>query len=254
MTNTLRNRLVGSIIIAAAGIIIIPSILDGQKASYKDDFKPIPARPEFKSVQSAKTFPAKDFEENLPKPDETISDEVALDIDPGLEPVSSNDVDDSQINKTVLETETLSVATVGKPVDFSNNPLKPKATPKPEPTPAKIAPAKTAPAKTAPAKTAPAKTQAQKVAEKAKASPFSSSAWVIQLGSFGLKANAVALEKKLNAAGFVTFTRQIKNKSRDLTKVYVGPELDKKVLDKALARVNQVGGVKGTITAFTIKR
>jgi DedD protein len=242
MTNTLRNRLVGSIILAAAGIIIIPSLLDGQKASYKDDFKAIPARPEFRSVQTAKTFPDESFTDNLPTPDTTITDEVAVDIEPPeqTEQAQADDSSDDVVDRTVMETETLAVGTISKPEDFSNNPVKPR----------QVA---TKPAKTKP-KPKPPTVVKKASQEKAKVSPFSASGWVIQLGSFGQKANAVALEKKLNAAGFVTFSRKIRNKNRDLTKVYVGPELDRKVLEKALSRVNTVASVKATITSFKISQ
>lgn len=87
-----------------------------------------------------------------------------------------------------------------------------------------------------------------------RSSPFTTQAWVIQLGSFGNNANANAIEKKLNDAGFTTFNRQIKSTSGTLTKVYVGPELDKKVLQRSLVRVNKVANVNGLVTSFTIRR
>jgi DedD protein len=225
-----RNRLVGSIILVTAAIIIIPSVLDGRKKSYKDNFKAVPDRPEFRSVQTAKTFPKNEFEQYLPKTDETIVDEVALDATDEA-PKSQVETTSEASEKEVLSTETIAVNTISKPVDFDAPPekAKPKAKPK-------------------------AKQETQKQAIPVKTSPFTSSAWVIQLGSFGLKANALALEKKLNDAGFATFNRQINTNSGNLIKVYVGPELDKKLLDIALTKVNKVANVKGIITTLKIKR
>jgi DedD protein len=44
------NRLVGTCIVVTAAIIFIPNILDGQKTSSFENFKPIPERPEFTKV------------------------------------------------------------------------------------------------------------------------------------------------------------------------------------------------------------
>lgn len=42
------NRLVGTSIVVIAAIVFIPNILDGEKVHYKEGFKAIPDRPEFK--------------------------------------------------------------------------------------------------------------------------------------------------------------------------------------------------------------
>jgi DedD protein len=249
MTNTFRNRLVGSIIVAAAGIIIIPSLFDGQKSSYKDDFKAVPVRPEFNSVQTAKVeaFPDKTFEQNLPAATASQEDEMVLDAEPVQTDNSSNQVAIAQDNKTVLDTDNLSVAVISKPTDFSGDPLTAKAEPKAIP---KAVPVK----KSQPVEVVAKISSPTRAKAKPKTSAFATSAWVIQLGAFSQKSNAQALEKTLNAAGYVTFSRAIVNKSRHLTKVYVGPELDRAVLEKALSKVNRVASVKGTITSFTVKR
>lgn len=248
MTDSLRNRLVGGIIVVIAGIIIIPSLLDGRKSAYKGDFKALPSRPEFRSVQSTKSFPAKVLERNLPAVSSSDSDEVILDAAAGE---ITNLTTQNNSGTTVVNNETLSVTTMDKPLDFGTKPsgsgvAKPGGkVDKPNAGAVKAAAAKAAKAKAAKAKAA---------ADKGSASAFAASAWVIQLGVFGNKNNADGLEKKLNAAGFVTFSRQIHNRGRSLTKVYVGPELERKILEKKLAEVNRLAGVKGTLTTFSAKR
>ena len=44
------NRLVGTSIVVIAAIVFIPNILDGEKVHYKEGFKAIPDRPEFKTI------------------------------------------------------------------------------------------------------------------------------------------------------------------------------------------------------------
>lgn len=67
----------GSIIVAAAVIIFLPDVLDGEKESYQADFEAIPKAPEFQS----KTGKAQNFPEDKLKaiPAEELSEDVALD-------------------------------------------------------------------------------------------------------------------------------------------------------------------------------
>jgi DedD protein len=46
MASRFQSRLVGTIILAALGVIILPDVLDGKKSHYQDDISPIPIRPE----------------------------------------------------------------------------------------------------------------------------------------------------------------------------------------------------------------
>ena len=233
MTPIVRNRIVGSIILLIAAVIILPSILDGEKISYKDEFKTVPERPQFEAVSGNKQFPTKEFEQQMPEPEQMV-DEQPIDAEQLAEVERQISTPVAAASTTVVDNDTITVAKLSRPIDFDN--------PKPKP------PASTKPKPRAQAKTEP------KVQTVVKQSQFTSSAWVIQLGSFGLKANANALEKKLNDAGFTTFNRPITSSRGRLTKVYVGPELDKKILTNALAKVNRVAGVKGIITTFTVKR
>jgi DedD protein len=46
MASRFQSRLVGTVILAALGVIILPDVLDGKKSHYQDDISPIPIRPE----------------------------------------------------------------------------------------------------------------------------------------------------------------------------------------------------------------
>jgi DedD protein len=46
MASRFQSRLVGTIILVALGVIILPDILDGHKTRYKDDIASIPLKPE----------------------------------------------------------------------------------------------------------------------------------------------------------------------------------------------------------------
>lgn len=46
MASRFQSRLVGTIILAALGVIILPDLLDGKKSHYQDDIAAIPLKPE----------------------------------------------------------------------------------------------------------------------------------------------------------------------------------------------------------------
>lgn len=71
-------------------------------------------------------------------------------------------------------------------------------------------------------------------------------AWVVQLGSFGSEENAKKLNEKLRLAGFPAFIEPLKNKSRMVYRVRVGPELlhsDAEALQQKLKKSMQIDGI-----------
>lgn len=74
--------------------------------------------------------------------------------------------------------------------------------------------------------------------------------WVVQLGSFRHQKNVKQLLTKLENAGYRAFSRPIQTRSGPLTKVFVGPDLDKAKLESALPHLKEVTGLKGKVTTF----
>lgn len=74
--------------------------------------------------------------------------------------------------------------------------------------------------------------------------------WVIQLGSFRHAQNVKQLAQKLEKAGYRTFSRPIKTSSGRLTKVFVGPDLNKQKLESAIPHLKELTGLKGRVTEF----
>ncbi|MCP3662536.1 MAG: hypothetical protein GY696_08590 [Gammaproteobacteria bacterium] len=65
------------------------------------------------------------------------------------------------------------------------------------------------------------------------------SGWVIQAGSFSNRGNADALVKKLQAKKHPAFLEQATVNGKRVYRVMVGPEIDKGLAGKLLARVNR---------------
>lgn len=74
--------------------------------------------------------------------------------------------------------------------------------------------------------------------------------WVVQLGSFRHQKNVKQLLTKLENAGYRAFSRPIQTRSGPLTKVFVGPDLDRAKLESALPHLKEVTGLKGKVTTF----
>ncbi|EKO3786285.1 SPOR domain-containing protein [Vibrio harveyi] len=49
MASKFQSRLVGTIILVAVGVIVLPDVLDGKKLHYKEEFASIPIKPELDS-------------------------------------------------------------------------------------------------------------------------------------------------------------------------------------------------------------
>lgn len=75
-------------------------------------------------------------------------------------------------------------------------------------------------------------------------------AWVIQLGSFRHKKNVDELLKKLKDNGYTAFSKPIKTRTGNLTKVFIGPELIKSSLEKKIPALKELTTVEGKIARF----
>lgn len=212
MSTPFQNRLVGTIIVAAAIIIFLPDILDGEKKSYQADFESIPKAPAFAKTPEKKEFPT---EKIVVLPEEKLSEDIALDdtekvVEPTAEennksPVKQQDTDKVKVNVVAKTTNT----TVKKQSKESTN---------------------------------------DKITKVSTSS--NAKAWVIHLGSFKHKKNVDELLAKLKKNGYTAFTKPIKTKNGMLTKVIIGPNLNKKELTKKIPELKKLTNVQGKIARF----
>lgn len=217
VTSQFINRLVGTIIVVTAAIVFIPNILDGEKVQKRETFKDIPERPEFKAIELD------------PEPDQTLARE-SLPSTPVIEEAAIDEGENSPFNNEltaeqeiaqteaeIIEEKKVATVEVGAKPAVNEVEVEPKV--------------------------------AVKRAEQSNLNEF---AWVIQLGSFSHKANVDSLLAKLKSAGFTAFTKPIKTPSGTLTKVFVGPELDKQKLESQLPQLKKLTKLNGRVTQFEI--
>lgn len=230
MTSAFKNRLIGSSILIIAAIVFLPDLLDGQKQVVKDEFKAIPQRPEFATVQQEQVFTKQQLAEkqqellatpvNEPASDADLPKDNFAQVTAGA--VGSEAVIDSAVSESVLS-EQVPVPT--------ENPLAPVA----ETT----------------VQDAVAANTANDTALKGNPA-LNETAWVVRVGSFGVVDNATTLVAKLKEAGFTTFTRSTTNaQGQSMVSVVVGPDLKKDRLEKKLPELQQLTGISGLkLTAF----
>lgn len=191
------NRLVGTSIVVIAAIVFIPNVLDGEKVHYKEGFKAIPERPEFKTINLQEEIDAKVADAEQPK-------------QPQIEDIKADDQRFEEPPKQLVEAST----------------EQPNETAVEQPT-------------------APARDPKENL---------SKMSYVIQLGSFSHKPNVKSLIAKLNAKGFKTFTKPVKTVNGTLTKVFVGPSLNKSELEGKLPQLKELTKLNGKVTQFEITK
>lgn len=82
---------------------------------------------------------------------------------------------------------------------------------------------------------------------------LASAGWVVQLGSFRHQKNVRELLTLLEQNGYRAFSRPVQTSSGLLTKVFVGPDLQKDKLDKALSHLKEITALQGRVTPFTVQ-
>lgn len=226
MQSIINNRFVGTIILVIAAIILLPSILDGEKQGSPQRFKTIPKQPELQAIEQAPDFDEANIAQRFKDVDAVVE---------GVNPVDDTEMASATSTTTetveqanLASTDTVQVAQVQPVTDFAKPNQEPQLSPD------------SSTSEQSPTSVADDRIQAQ----------FDSQAWVIQLGAFRNEANVQSLKSKLNKAGYVVITEKIRVKSGMLTKVYVGPELDKSVLEKALPELVKLTKLTGKITKY----
>ncbi|KTF09732.1 SPOR domain-containing protein [Pseudoalteromonas sp. 10-33] len=227
MNSSFINRLVGTSIVVIAAIVFIPNILDGEKVHYKEGFKAIPERPEFKTIDLQ----------------DSINDQVAI-----AEPLKQDKIEDISPDDDILEQDD----TIAQS-DYASEEKIVEASAIPSAIETEVVEPQVAKVK----EETKVSEQVVKVAPKPIATRKSDEnltdmAYVVQLGSFSHAANVKALQAKLTSKGFNTFTKPIKTPNGTLTKVFVGPSLDKTELEKQLPELKKLTKLNGKITQYEV--
>ncbi|MDF2153790.1 SPOR domain-containing protein [Vibrio sp. CAU 1672] len=102
MASRFQSRLVGTIILVAVGVIVLPDVLDGKKLHYKEEFASIPIKPELDSdVENFEIL--EPVENDISLPDSPVVEMVQTPSEPEEKP--------SEPSATHAATDSVQVAT-----------------------------------------------------------------------------------------------------------------------------------------------
>ncbi|MNB77125.1 cell division protein DedD [compost metagenome] len=226
-----QNRLAGTIVLVALGVIILPGLLDGQKKHYQDEFAAIPLVPKPGDRDEPDMMPA--AAQALPiQPPEGAAEEVqagdaaAPSLDPARFAANSNrDMD-------TLPAEQPKPAQQAKPV------TKPKPVEKPQ---TRASEQLAAAAETPPAKPV----QEEKPAPTGKA-------YVVQLGALKNADKVNEVVAKLRGAGYRVYTSPSTPVQGKITRILVGPDASRDKLKGSLGELNQLSGLSGVVMNYSV--
>lgn len=221
MSSALQNRLVGTAIVVAIVVIFLPDLLDGKQESKRNLFVELPQKPPMKTVQPPSAFDTDGVKEAATRKVEIISEQAIDDnLIPNLEAENQSEsrAVDVQVPDVYLKSESLSVVQTTKKT-------KPKVS----------------------------SLQQQTVVGQDVERLLASAGWVVQLGSFRHQKNVKDLLNRLEKAGYRAFSRPVKTNSGTLTKVFVGPDLQKSNLEDALSHLKELTKLQGRVTPFTVQ-
>lgn len=223
MASKFQNRLVGTIVLVALGVIILPGLLDGQKKHYQDEFAAIPLVPKPGDRDEPDMLPA--ATQALPsQPPEGAAEEVragdaaAPSLDPSRIPVNNNSFD-----------------VVQEPV------VAPKPQPKPQPKPVE----KPQPQQQVAAQTPP------KPQQQAEIPAPTGKAYVVQLGALKNADKVNEIVGKLRASGFKVYTSPSTPVQGKITRILVGPDTSKDKLKGQLGELKQLSGLSGVVMGYS---
>ncbi len=228
MASKFQNRLVGTIVLVALGVIILPGLLDGQKKHYQDEFAAIPLVPKPGDRDEPDMLPA--ATQTLPsQPPEGAAEEVragdaaAPSLDPSRIPVNNNSFD-----------------VVQEPVVAPKPQPQPKPQPKPVEKPQPQPPQQVA-----------VQTPAPKPQQQAEIPAPTGKADVVQLGALKNAEKVNEIVGKLRAAGFKVYTSPSTPVQGKITRILVGPDASKDKLKGQLGELNKLSGLSGVVMGFS---
>ena len=238
MSNALQNRLVGTIILVAVTVIFLPDYLDGKKQTNTETFVDFPRSTSNLSATAPDAFPTEEVAKATRREVVVIDEQAA---DALLEEAQGTEGAAQASGSSDIEKQTDEERKIAE--RMADN-LKADASNSTKEVAAKSGGAESAAQDNSLAKQTVAKSASNKANDNA--------GWVVQLGSFGNQKNVNDLLRKLEKAGYRSFSRKVQTSAGRLTKVFVGPELDKEKLELALPHLKETTGLTGKVTTFDV--
>jgi DedD protein len=238
-----QNRLVGTVILVAVGVIVLPGLLDGKKKHYKEEFAAIPLVPKPDDQQDSEMVPP--VTQSLPaQPPEGAgaAQSEANGKTTTTAPAENSSPQPAEHSEpTVVTPPPVHQTVKPKPVETP----KPKPVEQPKPKPAEPKPVE----QPKPVETAkPVETPKQSEAE----AP-SGQAYVVQLGALKNAAKVNEIVAQLRLSGYRAFTVPSTPVQGQITRIYVGPDASKAKMQAALGELKNLSGLGGVVKPYSTR-
>lgn len=208
MEQTLKQRLVGAIVLISLGVIFIPIILEGPDDEWSPRVQEIPAPPRIDyQAQVEVPIPAE-----IPEPAEVAPSPVVDTITPSETTIVPEEPDEVTAAAEPAIEKTTVQAVKPAPVPAPKIQAKPEPKPKPKPKPS-----------------------------------VSTGGWVVQVGSFSQTLNARGLRDRLRKSGYKAFVQETTSGGRRIYRVLLGPVGNRAEAEKLRDDVGRKHRLKGIV-------
>lgn len=254
MASKFQNRLVGTVILVALGVIILPGLLDGKKKHYEDEFASIPLVP--KPGDSPEQDSAGQVTQSLPaQPPEGAGEAVNAGAAEAAHAAAQANGESEEVEapQTVVAPKSNVAPKSSVPPKTASQP---KAITPPKmiesrpvqvkPEPKKVEPKKVEPKPAEPKTVETPKTDTQ-TAEKAPAGQ----SYIVQLGALKNADKVNEIVAKLRLSGYRAYTVPSTPVQGQITRVFVGPEANRQNLEASLPSLKNVSGLSGVVRAYS---
>lgn len=247
MASKFQNRLMGTVILVALGVILLPSLLDGNKQSYQDEFAAIPLVPKPGDPQEIDVIAP--LNQSLPAippagvdrgtQDRGKQGSEAQNGDAAVTTTPQRPAD----NQSSSADHTVPPVTILQPAPIRGNKTRPETV-----TPAPMENRTTTEAKPHP------EAKPQTEPKPAEAKPPVGEAYIVQLGALKNADKANEIIATLRLSGYRAYTIPAKPVSGQLTRIVVGPDASQQKLQSLLPELNRLSGLNGQVRPYTPNR
>ncbi|EXU75103.1 cell division protein DedD [Erwinia mallotivora] len=251
MASKFQNRLVGTVVIVALGVIILPGILDGKKKHYKEEFAAIPLVPR----------PGDQLEaDGVPPVTQALPAQPPEGAGTAAEGHSGGNTSQAESGSTTPQSANQPAVVTPPPVQPSepvqHKPVeKAKPVEKSRPTETTKAPAKAVEKPVEKPKTAPRSepVEPQQAPAAVEERAPTGQAYVVQLGPLKNAAKVSEIVAKLRLSGYRAFTVPSTPVQGEITRIYVGPDASKAKMQAAVTELKSLSGLGGVVKPYSAR-
>ncbi|MDO3386435.1 SPOR domain-containing protein [Gilvimarinus sp. SDUM040013] len=215
MNDGLKQRVIGALVLAGIAVIFLPDFFKEQQLHQVDTRTQIPAKPAMTPVVIETPRPI--IDEPLPDPDHLYLPESD-------QPVAEDLSQLQAANEASVAASSERAAASAQPVAQSTS-SQPSSLPRPE-------------------------SSSSSPSQLSSSAPEELNAWVVQVASLRSSESAQRLRKQLQDRGYKAYVRQAQTGQGEVSRVFIGPKLDKALAETVKNEVDPVFKVNSLVLRF----